>query len=84
MTQSEIDFQFPTAYNLFMDILDQQTPAAEEDRDSSRLIIMIAVTVVIGGALILAFLLRQPPKTVKPPSPYLALAPGRHELAPPA
>jgi hypothetical protein len=72
VTQREIDFQFPTAYNLSMDSLDQQTPVAEEDRDSSRLIIMIAVTVVIGGALILAFLLRQPPKTVKPPSPYLA------------
>lgn len=51
--------------------LDQQTPAAEE-RDSSRLIIMIAVTVVIGIALAAAFLLRQPPKPVKTPSPYIA------------
>ena len=54
-----------------MDSLDQQSPAAEE-RDSSRLIIMIAVVVVIGGALAAAFLLRQPPKAVKPPSPYIA------------
>ena len=54
-----------------MDSLDQQTPAAEE-RDSSRLIIMIAVTVVIGIALAAAFLLRQPPKPVKTPSPYIA------------
>jgi hypothetical protein len=67
-----IDNQFPTAYNLLMDSLDQQSPPAEEERDTSRLIIMIAVTVVIGVALVLAFLLRQPPKTVKPPSPYLA------------
>lgn len=55
-----------------MDSLDQQSPAVEEERDSSRLIIMIAVTVVIGIALVVAFLLRQPPKTVKPPSPYIA------------
>ena len=55
-----------------MDSLDQQTPAAEEERDTSRLIIMIAVTVVIGIALIIAFLLRQPPKTARVPSPYIA------------
>ena len=55
-----------------MDSLDQQTPAAEEERDTSRLIIMIAVTVVIGIALIFAFLLRQPPKTARAPSPYIA------------
>ncbi len=54
-----------------MDSLDQQTPVAE-DRDSSRLIIMIAVTVVIGGALGIAFLLREPPKLPKAPSPYIA------------
>ena len=69
---NRIDNQFPTAYNLLMDSLDQQSPPAEEERDTSRLIIMIAVTVVIGAALVLAFLLRQPPKTVKPPSPYLS------------
>jgi len=55
-----------------MDSLDQQTQVAEEERDSSRLIIMIAVTVVIGLALVAAFLFREPPKTVKPPSPYIA------------
>ncbi|HEV3512334.1 MAG TPA: hypothetical protein VGS05_11565 [Candidatus Sulfotelmatobacter sp.] len=55
-----------------MDSLDQQTPPAEEERDTSRLIIMAAVTVVIAVALILAFLLRQPPKTIKPPSPYIS------------
>lgn len=52
--------------------LEQRAPAAEEERDTSRLIIMIAVTVVIGLALIIAFLLREPPKIVKPPSPYIA------------
>jgi hypothetical protein len=45
---------------------------AEEERDSSRLIIMIAVTVVIGIALTAAFLLREPPKAPKAPSPYIA------------
>src|ERR1051325_2626669 len=66
-----IDNQFPTAYNLFMDSLDQQSPPAEEERDTSRLIIMIAVTGVIGAALVLAFLLRQPPKPGTPPPPHL-------------
>lgn len=55
-----------------MDSLDQQTPPAEEERDTSRLIIMVAVTLVIGVALMVAFLLRQPPKTIKPPSPYIS------------
>jgi len=55
-----------------MDTLDQQTPVTEGDRDTSRLIIMIAVTVVIGGALGLAFLLREPPKAARQPSPYIA------------
>ena len=68
----KIDFHFPTAYNLLMDSLDQQTPAAVEERDTSRLIIMIAVTVVIGVALIVAFLLREPPRTARAPSPYIA------------
>src|SRR5579871_3208561 len=53
-----------------MDTLGQ--PATTEDRDSSRLIIMIAVAVVIGGALAAAVLMRQPPKAVKAPSPYIA------------
>ena len=55
-----------------MDTLGQPTPMAEEERDSSRLIIMIAVTVVIGIALGAAFLLREPPKAPKAPSPYIA------------
>ena len=55
-----------------MDSLDQQTPATEDERDLSRLIIMVAVTVVIGIALLVAYLLREPPKAVKPPSPYIA------------
>ena len=54
-----------------MDTLDQQSPATEE-RDNSRIIIAVAVTVVIGVMLAAAFLLRQPPKQVKPPSPYIA------------
>ena len=55
-----------------MDSLGQPTPMAEQERDSSRLIIMIAVTVVIGIALGAAFLLREPPKAPKAPSPYIA------------
>lgn len=54
-----------------MDSLDQQTPVTEE-RDNSRIIIAVAVTAVIGVILALGFLLRQPPKQVKPPSPYIA------------
>lgn len=54
-----------------MSSLGQPTPVTEE-RDSSRLIIGIAVAVVIGGALAAAFLLREPPKIAKPPSPYIA------------
>jgi hypothetical protein len=54
-----------------MDSLDQQSPATEE-RDNSRIIIAVAVTVVIGLMLAIAFLLREPPKQVKPPSPYIA------------
>ena len=54
-----------------MSTLGQPTPVAEE-RDNSRLIITIAVTVVIGLALAAAFLLREPPKQVKTPSPYIA------------
>ncbi|HYM78792.1 MAG TPA: FxLYD domain-containing protein [Candidatus Dormibacteraeota bacterium] len=54
-----------------MDSLGQQTPVAQE-RDSSRLIIVGAVAVVIAIALAAAFFLRQPPKTIAPPSPYIA------------
>jgi hypothetical protein len=54
-----------------MDSLDQQSPAIEE-RDNSRVIIAIAVTVVIGLMLVVAFLLREPPKQVKQLSPYIA------------
>lgn len=54
-----------------MDSLDQQSPATEE-RDNSRIIIAVAVTVVIGVMLALAFLLRQAPKQVKAPSPYIS------------
>jgi hypothetical protein len=49
----------------------QPTPVAEE-RDSSRLIIFVAVTGVIAVMLGLAFLLREPVKTPKLPSPYIA------------
>jgi hypothetical protein len=54
-----------------MDSLGQQSPVAEE-RDSSHLIIVIAVVVVIGLALAAAFFLREPPKKVVAPSPYIA------------
>lgn len=54
-----------------MGTLGQPTPVAEE-RDYSRLIIAAAVVVVIGVMLALAFLLREPPKKVVPPNPYLA------------
>ena len=54
-----------------MNTLDQQSPATEE-HDNSRVIIAVAVTLVIGIALAAAFLLREPPKPVKAPSPYIA------------
>jgi hypothetical protein len=54
-----------------MSSLGQQTPVAEE-RDSSRMIIVIAVAGVIAVMLGIAFLLRESPKPVKPPSPYIA------------
>jgi Protein of unknown function (DUF2393) len=53
-----------------MSSLGSPTPAVGE-RDNSRLIIIAAVVVVIGVMLALAFLLREPPKKVVPPSPYL-------------
>ena len=49
----------------------QPTPAGEE-RDSSRLIIAIAVATVISVALLVAFLLRTPPKAASGPPPYVA------------
>jgi len=54
-----------------MGTLGTPTPVAEE-RDHSRLIIVAAVVVFIGVMLGLAFVLREPPKKVAPPSPYLA------------
>jgi len=54
-----------------MGTLGSPTPVAEE-RDHSRLIIISAVIVVIGGMLALAFVLREPPKKVVPPNPYIA------------
>src|SRR5213595_2483166 len=53
-----------------MDLLDK--PTATEERDNSRMIIAVAVTLVIGGALAAAILLREPPRQVKTPSPYIA------------
>lgn len=70
--QSTLHFEPPTIS--LMDTLGPPTPVAkkEDERDSSRLIIMIAVTAVIGIVLGAAFLLREPPKTPKVPSPYIA------------
>ena len=62
---SEIDNPVHCAYNLLMGSLGQQTPAVQEDRDSSRLIIIVAVVGVITVMLGIAFLLREPPKAVK-------------------
>jgi hypothetical protein len=47
-----------------MNTLEEQTPAAEE-RDSSRLIILAAVAGVIAVTLVIAFLLREPPRLAK-------------------
>ena len=54
-----------------MGTLGSPTPVTEE-RDNSRFIIVAAVIVVIGGMLALAFVLREPPKKVIPPNPYIA------------
>ena len=54
-----------------MGALGQPTPVAEE-RDNSRLIIVAAVIVVIAVMVGMAFLLREPPKKVAVPSPYIA------------
>ncbi|MGC2474990.1 MAG: FxLYD domain-containing protein [Candidatus Sulfotelmatobacter sp.] len=67
----KIDIHFLTAYNFPMGTLGQPTPVVEE-RDNSRLIIIGAVVVVIGIALAAAFFLREPPKKVALPSPYIA------------
>lgn len=48
------------------------TPPVAEERDHSRLIIIGAVALVITIALAAAFLLRERPKEVVPPSPYIA------------
>ncbi|MFZ0806534.1 MAG: hypothetical protein WAN03_10145 [Candidatus Sulfotelmatobacter sp.] len=70
-TANEIDRYIASAYNLRMSSLGQPNPMAEE-RDSSRTIIVIAVAAVIAIMLGLAFLLRESPKAVKTPSPYIA------------
>ena len=54
-----------------MGTLGQPTPVAEE-RDNSRIIIVGAVIVVIALMLGIAFVLREPPRKVVPPSPYIA------------
>jgi hypothetical protein len=53
-----------------MGTLGQPTPVTEE-RDNSRLIIIGAVVLVIAAMVALAFLLREPPRKVAPPSPYI-------------
>jgi Protein of unknown function (DUF2393)/Protein of unknown function (DUF3426) len=68
---NKIDIHFPTAYNFLMSTLGQPTPVVEE-RDHSRLIIIGAVVVVIAIALAAAFLLREPPRKLAQPSPYIA------------
>jgi hypothetical protein len=68
---AEIDIQFPTSYNSPMGTLGQPTPVTKE-RDNSRMIIVGAVVLVIAVMVGLAFLLREPPKKVAPPSPYIA------------
>jgi|SRR5271165_2484447 len=67
----QIDRQPASAYNFSMGSLGQPNPMAEE-RDSSRLIIVGAVVALAAIAIGVAFLLREPPKTAKPVSPYLA------------
>ena len=67
----KIDIHSPTSYNLPMGTLGQPTPVAEE-RDYSRLIIVGAVVVVIGIMIAMAVLLREPPKKVAAPSPYIS------------
>jgi hypothetical protein len=54
-----------------MDTLGQPT-SIEEERDNSRIIIVGAVVVVIAIMVGIAFLLREPPRQVAPPSPYIA------------
>jgi hypothetical protein len=66
----EIDIQIPTSYNSSMGTIGQPTPVTEE-RDNSRLIIIGAVVLVIAAMVGIAFLLREPPKKIAPPSPYI-------------
>lgn len=54
-----------------MGTLGQPTPVAEE-RDNSRIIIVGAVVLVIAIMVGVAFFLREPPRKVAPPSPYIA------------
>ena len=54
-----------------MGTLGQPTPVAEE-RDNSRFFIIGAVVIVIGVMMALAFLLREPPKKIAEPSPYIS------------
>jgi hypothetical protein len=67
----EIDIQIPTSYNSSMGTIGQPTPVTEE-RDNSRLIIIGAVVLVIAAMVGIAFLLREPPKKIAPPSPYIS------------
>lgn len=57
-------------YNFSMGTLGTPTPATEE-RSSSFLIIVVAVVVVFGAAGAAALFLREKPRPVRPPSPYL-------------
>jgi hypothetical protein len=54
-----------------MGTLGQPTPVVEEP-DYSRLIIIGAVVLVVAVMIAIAFLLREPPRQVAPPSPYIA------------
>jgi hypothetical protein len=54
-----------------MGTIGQPTPVTEE-RDNSRLIIIGAVALVIAAMVGIAFLLREPPKKIAPPSPYIS------------
>ncbi|HVN18251.1 MAG TPA: FxLYD domain-containing protein [Dongiaceae bacterium] len=54
-----------------MGTLGAPTPVTEE-RDNSRFIIIGAVVLVIAVMVGIAFLLREPPRKVAPPSPYIA------------
>ena len=55
-----------------METLGPPGSVVDKERDNSRVIIAVAVTAVIAIALGAALLLREPPKKVQPPSPYIA------------